>query len=122
MNKWERRYNRRQRKKLRRGEFQEFGFFVSACPLHDIAYEDRYALMNAFIEQAIEENGLLFGGGFNEEFSGYVMVAAPRASATLAHVDIVRAWLSAQHEWKYLRVGPLSDSWYWHEPDKFCQA
>lgn len=77
--------NRRQRKKLRVGEFRELGFSVSAelqAPLSD---QQRNALVDAFLEQCIEANGMLFGGGINEALDGYIVAEKNRSSVTDRH-------------------------------------
>lgn len=112
MNKNLHQYNRRQRKKLRLGEFQELGFEVRALPVGVIAPEARDAFMDAFILGAIEDHGLLFAGGFDNDLWGYVMAEGRRASATESHIDVVRAWLSKRAELTDIRVGPLRDVWH----------
>ena len=101
---------RRLRKKLRVGEFQELGFDVTFT-LRDGLDEDQ--LMNfwdAFILQAIEQNGLAFGGGT----SGFVS-AWGRGSAQESHRELVRGWLTARPEVQSADAGPLVDAWHGSE-------
>jgi uncharacterized protein YggL (DUF469 family) len=108
-------HNRRQRKKLRTGEFQEMGFQVTAdlsCPLDD---EQRDALIDAFLEQCVEANGMLFGGGVNRRLDGYVVANGKRNSATNEQRETVRQWLESRPEFSGVRVESLSDAWYGHE-------
>ena len=56
---------KRLRKKRRVGEFQEFGFGAGFRFSDLLTMEARNNLLNRFIEEAIEKNGLQFGGGFH---------------------------------------------------------
>ncbi|MFD2061090.1 YggL 50S ribosome-binding family protein [Paraburkholderia solisilvae] len=108
------RHNRRQRKKLRIGEFQELGFSVSAAlrvPLDD---SDRDALIDVLLDDCIERNGLLFGGGINEMLDGFVTSDTRRGSATEQQRQAVLVWLHARPEFDAVTVGPLTDAWYGH--------
>ena len=102
--------NRRLRKKLHVGEFQELGFDVRfelrAQPgdLHSSAFGD------AFIIEAIEGNGLSFGGGDNEGF-----VTAVRGSVTEIQRQAVESWLRARPEVASVLIGPLADAWHGQE-------
>jgi hypothetical protein len=74
---------------LRLGEFQELGFSVSAelrTPLDDA---QRDALVDAFLDECIEANGMLFIGGINDALDGYVTAVRDRSSATDQHREIV---------------------------------
>lgn len=105
-------HNRRQRKKLRLGEFREFGFSVSAelrAPLDDQRHE---ALVDVFLAECIEANGMLFGGGINETLDGYITASQDRSSATDQHREIVKAWIENRAEFVNAKVGALSDAWH----------
>lgn len=106
---------RRQRKKLRVGEFRERGFSVSAelqAPLSD---QQRSALVDAFLEQCIEANGMLFGGGINEALDGYIVAEKNRSSVTDRHREAVRAWIESRAEFCTATVGPLVDAWHGYD-------
>ncbi|NKJ45843.1 hypothetical protein CIC12_03610 [Burkholderia sp. SG-MS1] len=105
-------HNRRQRKKLRIGEFQELGFEVSAAIRAPLDEQQRDAFIDALIEECIEANGLAFGGGVNAGFSGYITSAARRSSATERHREIVGQWLRGRREVTDVIVGGLNDAWY----------
>ena len=95
---------KRLRKKLRKGEFREFGF--------EIAFrvkERRDELLDRFILEAIEGNGLLFGGS---EIGGFATSTANGASATDDQREKVRAWLEAQPEITDISIGELRDAWH----------
>jgi uncharacterized protein YggL (DUF469 family) len=95
---------RRLRKKIRKGEFRELGF--------EIAFrvsKRRDELLDRFILEAIEGNGLLFGGS---EIGGFATSAVDRGSATDDQRDRVRAWLEAQPEITGISIGDLRDAWH----------
>jgi uncharacterized protein YggL (DUF469 family) len=68
--------------------------------------------MEGLLEQAIEAQGLCFGGGGqHERFSG--MIEVGRASDPIeARVRHVRDWLDARADVARYVVGPLVDLWY----------
>lgn len=101
---------RRVRKKLRIAEFRQFGFDVS-FRLRDALPEDELMrFWDAFILDAIERNGLAFGGGTD----GFVC-AWGRGSVNDSHRGLLRHWLAARPEVVSAQVGPLVDAW--HQPD-----
>lgn len=104
-------HNLRQRKKLRLGEFQELGFEVTAKITKTLTQEDRSAFIDALIT-AIDEMGLLFGGGFNGGFEGFVVVDAVRGSVTEQQRESFKKWLETRNELQDVVVGPLKDAWY----------
>lgn len=104
-------YNLRQRKKLRLGEFQELGFEVTAKSAKELSSAERSEFINALIV-AIDEMGLLFGGGFNNELAGFVVVDALRGSVTEEQRACFKKWLESRPELADVQVGPLKDAWY----------
>lgn len=100
-------HNRRLRKKLRIGEFQELGFEVSFALRPDLSEADSIRFWDGFIAEAIEAHGLAFGGGTE----GFI-TAWGRGSATDIHRELVRAWLTSRSEVSSVRVGPLIDAWH----------
>lgn len=107
------RLNRRQRKKLRVGEFIERVFEVElafTAPLNDAAYD---TLLNAFIDLAESRNLLLCG------FSGHIpfdnadgMISAQRGSVTEEDREAILTWLRARPEIKSVVSAALRDGWY----------
>ena len=82
--------------KERVGEFQELGFKVAFQTRDGLSPDEREELLDAFIHDAIEANGLSFGGGGNEmAWDGFVCRAAPRTSATQEDREAVERWLSS---------------------------
>jgi len=102
---------KRLRKKLHKGEFQEMGFEIRFRISKDVDEAAFNALIDAFIEQAIEENGLMFGGGGHRKWEGFVTLER-RGSATEEHRQLVQQWLENQPQILEHQVGPLVDAWY----------
>ena len=107
------RRSRRLRKRLYVGEFQEFGFAVRFELQGKPDDKQSSAFQDAFILEAIERNGLGFGGGDTEGF-----VTAVHGSATEAHRHAVESWLGARAEVSSVKVGPLVDAWHGWERDR----
>ncbi|MEX3941587.1 YggL family protein [Paraburkholderia sp. BR10937] len=105
------RHNRRQRKKLHLGEFTQLGFAVSARFASPFADGGCDKLLDGFIEDCIEPLRLSFGGGVNDDLSGYVTSAVRGRSASEEQRDKVRGWLSSRSEFSVVEVGPLTDAW-----------
>lgn len=102
-------HNRRQRKKLRLGEFREMGFSVSAhCP-PDWSDDDREAAMVALLK-FIDGRELAYGGGDSASgMDGYVTRAA-RGSAT----EDDRSAITEQMRtlgFTDVQTSPLEDAW-----------
>lgn len=109
-----RKRSRRLRKKLRVGEFQELGFEVSFQLRPGLSEEERDKFWESFILDGIERNELIFGGGTD----GFVALPH-RGSATDAHRDIIRSWLSARPEVASVVIGPLVDAWHLSEETQY---
>ena len=107
-------YNRRQRKKLRIGEFIEYGFSVEAA-LRDPG--DRGAIdavLDDFID-FIEAHGLIVGGGVSDSLSFYVTSGGVEDPVTEAKREYVADWLAARAELSKVEVGSLNDAWNGHK-------
>lgn len=114
------RLNRRQRKKLRVGEFQELVFEVRMAfrqPLDEPAYDD---LLDAFID-LIESRRLAVGGLGGRlplvETDGIVS-AWGRGSPTGEDRQAVLQWLQNRPEVARAEVGEFVDGWYGWEDAK----
>ncbi len=108
------RHNRRQRKKLRLGEFQELGFEITgvcAGPLPEDA-------TNRFLDGlfgCVEARRLCAGGGFDASSGGQLSMfvsAMSRGSATEEDRQAVEAWLRSQPCIRDAGAGPLHDAWH----------
>jgi uncharacterized protein YggL (DUF469 family) len=109
------RHNHRQRKKLRIGEYQELGFHVMAELFGPLDDAQRDTLIDAFLDECIEANGMLFGGGINRDLDGYIVADGKRKSATDEQRECVRQWLEGRSEFTAVRVEALTDAWYGHD-------
>lgn len=111
------RYNRRQRKKLHIGEFQELVFKASVTfdpPLDNKAF-DRF--LDDVIEFVESRNLGLWGlGGCAplSETSGLIQVAyqSPLLSPTEEDRQALLAWLQAYPQASSAQVGDFVDAWY----------
>lgn len=97
----------RLRKKLHIGEFQEFGFNIEAEVVEGLSPEAAEHVVDAFLDEAIESRGLLFGGWIN---GGFVCKDG-RGSTSEADRLAVREWLEARTELKNVAVSELVDAW-----------
>ena len=109
-----RRLNRRQRKKLRLGEFQELVFEIRVHfhqPLDDAAYD---SFLDAFID-FIESRKLAVGGLGGRlplaETDG-IISAWGRGSPAEEDRQAVLAWLHERPEAALAEVGEFVDGWY----------
>lgn len=104
---------KRLRKKKRLGELQELGFEVSFRYAEQLSTQEHDELFDEWILKAIEDNGLLFGGGFGRGVcSGFITVDKTRGSATEHYRQAVEAWLKANPKVLNFTVGPLVDAWH----------
>ena len=103
---------KRLRKKLRRGEFQELGFEVRFRAVDNISDEAFDNVVDTFISQAIEANGLICGGGGKKPEWAVFVTLDRQGSATEAHRQAVQQWLATRLEITTTQVGPLIDAWY----------
>lgn len=106
-------YNQRQRKKLRIGEFAELGFEIHADIASSLSRPEQDQFLEALQAEILEPQGLLFGGGFDEDsLVGYFMTAAARGSTTEAQRSAVDTWLKARKELTNPTTEALSDAWH----------
>lgn len=102
--------NRRQRKKLRRGEFRELGFELRFALASGTSDADQDAFWTAFIDE-IERIGLSFGGGGGIRWEGFLTARGARGSVEAAARDALAAWLAARPDVRDISAGPLVDAW-----------
>jgi len=103
---------KRLRKKKHLGEFQQLGFELSFRYRPADAETDN-VLLDAFLREAIEANGLQFGGGGGPgAWAGFAASDARYGGATDADRETVRAWLASRSEITEFAVGPLRDAWH----------
>jgi uncharacterized protein YggL (DUF469 family) len=100
---------KRLRKKRHLGEFQEWSLPIAVQRTHPDGFDD---FLEDFLEQAIEAQGLCFGGGGQgDRFSGVIEVGHT-GEPIAARLQYVRHWLGARADVKQYVVGPLFDSWH----------
>ena len=102
--------NRRQRKKLRRGEFQECGFAVQFV-LRTCETESQIDAFWDIAVAQIESLGLAIGGGTGRRWDVFVTTLSERGSVSKAKRAALNAWLENRPEVATLRVGALVDAW-----------
>lgn len=105
-------HNLRQRKKLRLGEFQEFGFHATAQLVKPLPPEEHEAFIDALIAAAEEHNMTIAGGIGDDGLQLFVGHAAKRQSATNEQREALRAWLAARPELTNIEVSELEDAWF----------
>lgn len=108
-----RRYNKRQLKKKHLGEFQELCFLFDAKLVRTPSLAERDALFDQFLAEAIEANGLEFGGGGGiDDFGGYVGSAKRYGKVDDSHRAMIQEWLMRHGLLTDVKVGELRDAWY----------
>lgn len=100
--------SRRLRKKMRVGEFQEFGFEYELEVKAPLAPEQEEALMDRFVQELLVPRNLAAAGWVSEGF----VTAFERGSATEDDRQATQAWLAAQPEVGEATVSGLMDAWY----------
>ncbi|MBP7864321.1 MAG: DUF469 family protein [Acidobacteria bacterium] len=104
---------KRLRKKLRVGEFQEFGFRVSLKFKDEIPPAEFEDFLVAFLNEAVEANNLLYvEGGMGEQWACFLISDTARTPITDAQRDAVQQWAQANALVAACELGPLVDAWY----------
>lgn len=85
-------------------------FHLSFSLKDELDAESLEAFIDEFILHAIENNGLVFGGGFNEELNGFVALEK-RGSVTDSHIAKIKIWLDSKPNIINIKFGELVDSW-----------
>jgi uncharacterized protein len=87
---------KRLRKKLHKGEFQEFGFGILIQFKQTISFDKKEIFIDDFIE-LIEELNLLFGGGGSElTLEGFI--TAEKGSVTNLDENKISSWLESKSD------------------------
>jgi uncharacterized protein len=104
---------RRLRKKFHLGEFREFGFAVEFALVPGLSDDAADGFLDRFIDQAIEADRMLAGGGgHGAHWNFFVSSAGQRRSVDEAQRTRVLDWLGRQPEVKERSAGPLVDAWH----------
>ena len=101
---------KRLRKKHHLDEFKEYGFKVWFRFDQELDMAAQDTLLDDFIMEVIEANGLQFGGGGSNEWEGFVTLNT-RGSANEKHRTLVETWFKSRPEALTFQVGPLEDAW-----------
>lgn len=102
--------SRRLRKKLHIDEFQELGFSVAWSFPQGTAVEEIDTVVDAFINEVIEPNGLAFDGSGYLQWEGLVCLQKI-GKCTDEHRELVRQWLEAR-KMEGVKVTELFDVWW----------
>jgi len=106
--------SRRQRKKLRVGEFAELGFTLEATLADNLTHEAEDALLDAWLNE-VDAHGVSFGGSFTggnpSKLAGMVFPVGPVKVDDDLRLGLVH-WLNARPEVAKLAAGELGDVWY----------
>ncbi|WP_432736903.1 50S ribosome-binding protein YggL [Maridesulfovibrio sp. FT414] len=101
------------RKKKRLGEFREMICYVGLHFTNSLETQVGEGFIDRFIEEAIEENKLAFGGGGQAyKYEGSVTAMAYRGSVSEAQRSAVEQWLIKEPEVVEYYITPLFDAWY----------
>ena len=105
---------KRLRKKRHLSEFQELGFEITFLILGSEDVEQESDLLFEFLEQAIEANGMYFGGAGKEgRWSGIVYPLNRHGTPmTEDRREVVTSWLKANDDFEFLEASGLFDVWY----------
>lgn len=99
---------KRLRKKKHLGEFREFGVEVR---IEVKPAADHDSFLDDWIIQAVEGNGLQFGGGGSRsEMSGFLELG--RQEQVAAKLASVEGWLKSDSRVKSYEFGPPVDAWH----------
>lgn len=110
---FDRRRSRRLRKKLRVGEFQEFGFNVKISLAATLSREGEEVFIDDLLTAVIEPKSLGYAGWVR---GGFIVPIEP-GSVTEQDREDIRKWLEARAEVEAVEVGPLEDAWYHEDCD-----
>lgn len=98
---------KRTRKKWHLKEFQEFGC-ESNINLDPTADFDEF--VGDFVVNAVENNGMRFGGGGNvDELEGYIELG--KRKVYLQNLEILKKWLDNHPSVIKWTLSPLEDAW-----------
>jgi uncharacterized protein len=104
------RRSRRLRKKLRVGEFKVLGFAIAFVFRDEVGDGAAFACLDAFVEEAIEAQGLRVRGlVFPGRKQAAVVSPDGPGSVTPGQRAAVQAWLEKRPELDAVRVGELAD-------------
>ena len=99
---------KRQRKKKHLGEFQEFGVDIVVALQHGVDFD---AFLDDFLRDAVEANGLAFGGGGTaQEFEGFLELGS--RVVYVSNLTKVSTWLAADSRIQSFQLAEPVDAWH----------
>lgn len=101
--------NKRLRKKKHVGEFVELGCQLIVRRSRKDGFD---TFLDAFIDEAIEANGLHCGGGGKDDVLDVVVELGRRAQDPEWKLCKVTAWLDSRADVQEYRAGSLVDLWH----------
>ncbi len=106
---------KRLRKKLHRGEFQEFGFAVAwqFTPALDDPYLN---LFFAALMEMAQDRGLTFGGGGDPKQGSGFFCKKERCSTSEEDRSLVADWFRTLEPTVSVTIGPPEDAWHSQPP------
>jgi uncharacterized protein YggL (DUF469 family) len=102
--------NRRLRKKLRVDEYQELGFDIGFKLPEDSNDDAVENFLNTFFDEAVEPNGLGFGGEGDTLWHG-IICTQKLGKCTEEHRNLIEKWLK-DSDATDIAVGELYDVWW----------
>ncbi len=106
--------SKRLRKKLFQEEFATFGFELECEFKNDLTDETISQFVDSFFIDAINAEGLAFGGGLSSKrLSGFVGSNKRYGSATEADKAKLLAWLKSQPQVATVELGDIIDANYY---------
>ncbi|QIM69708.1 YggL family protein [Basfia succiniciproducens] len=107
--------NQRQRKKMHLAEFQELGFLVNWQFAENTAIEQVDEVVDRFIHDVIQPNGLAYEGSGYLQWEGLVCLEK-LGKCDESHRELVKNWLES-NGLQQVEVSALFDIW-WDYPVK----
>lgn len=107
--------NQRQRKKLHLAEFKELGFLVKWQFAENTAIDQIDTMVDRFIAEVINPNGLAYEGSGYLNWEGLVCLEK-LGKCTEEHRELVKNWL-VENGLQQVEVSELFDIW-WDYPTK----
>ncbi|MDU8925255.1 YggL family protein [Pasteurellaceae bacterium LIM206] len=101
--------NRRQRKKMHLDEFQELGFLVNWQFAEGTAIETVDEVVDRFIAEVIQPNGLAYEGSGYLHWEGLVCLEKP-GKCNENHQNLVKSWLES-NGLQQIEISELFDIW-----------
>lgn len=103
---------KRLRKKLRRGEYREYGFNLAWQFAADVADQEVESFWNDLID-LVERRGLILGGGGDQEGGG-VFITKDAAPGTVPEDRAaVLSWVQEHEAVVKASAGAFVDAWAW---------